>query len=46
MKVRETIGTGVRTMLNMEVTTDGDQNQGEGGCDYKSMEERRTATSV
>ena len=27
MKVRETIGTTVRTMLNMEVTTDGDQHQ-------------------
>ena len=27
MKVRETIGTTVRTMLNMKVTTDGDQHQ-------------------
>ena len=27
MQVRETIGTTVRTMLNMEVATDGDQHQ-------------------
>ena len=27
MKVRETIGTTVRTMLNMAVTTDGGQHQ-------------------
>ena len=27
MKVRETIGTTVRTMVNMKVTTDGDQHQ-------------------
>ena len=42
MKVRETIGTTVRTMLNMEVTTDGENDE----CDYKSMGERRTTTSV
>ena len=46
MKVRETIGTTVRTMVNMEVTTDGDQHQDGGECDYRSMGERRTATSV
>ena len=28
MEVRETIGTTARTMLSMEVTTDGDQHQG------------------
>ena len=44
MKVRETIGT-VRTMLNMEVTTDGDQHQDDGECDYRHMGERMTATS-
>ena len=27
MKVRETIGTSVGTMLNIKVNTDGDQNQ-------------------
>ena len=27
MKVRETIGTTVRTMVNMKVTTDGDRHQ-------------------
>ena len=46
MKVREMIGTSVRTMAKMKVTTDGDQHQDEGECDYRSMEERRTATSV
>ena len=46
MKVRETIGTTVRTMVNMKVTTDGDQHQDEGECDYRSMVEKRTTTSV
>ena len=46
MKVREMVGASVRTMVNMEVTTDGDQHQDEGECDYRSMEERITATSV
>ena len=44
MKLREMIGTSIRMML--EVTTDGDQHQDEGECDYRSMGERRTATSV
>ena len=44
MKFRETIGTSVRTMV--KVTTDGDQHQDEGECDYRHMGERRTATSV
>ena len=42
MKVRETIGTTVRTMVNMKVTTDGDQHQDEGEYDYRSMGEGRT----
>ena len=46
MKVRETIGTSVRTMVKTKVTTDGDQHQDEGECDYRNMEERRTAMSV
>ena len=46
MKVRETIGTTVRTMVNMKVTTDGEQHEDEGECDYSSMGERRAATSV
>ena len=46
MKVRETIGTSVGTMVKMKVTTDGDQHQDEGECDYRHMGERRTATSV
>ena len=45
MKVRETIGTSVRTMV--KVTTDGDQHQDEGECGgYRSMGERRTAASM
>ena len=46
MKVRETIGTTVRTMVNMKVTTDGDQHQDEGECDYRSMGERSRTASV
>ena len=46
MKVRETIGTSVGTMVKMKVTTDGDQHQDESECDYRHMEERMTATSV
>ena len=46
MKVREMIGTTVRTMMKMEVATDGDQHQDRGECDYSSMGERRTAASV
>ena len=44
MKVREMIGTSIRTIV--KVTTDGDQQQDEGECDDRSMGERRTATSV
>ena len=40
------IGASVRTMLNMEVTTDGDQHQDEGECEYRNMGEKRTAASV
>ena len=46
MKVRETIGTTVRTMLNMEVTTDRGPASGHGECDYRSVGEMRTATSL
>ena len=46
MKVREMIGTSVRTMVKMKVTTDGDQHQDDGEGDYGSMGERRTATSA
>ena len=45
MKVRETIGTSVGTMVKMKVTTDGDQHQDEGECGYRSMGERRTTTT-
>ena len=35
MKVREPIGTTVRTMVKVNVTTDGDQHQDEGEGDYR-----------
>ena len=39
MKAMEMIGTSVRKMAKVKVTTDGDQRQHEGGeCDYGSME--------
>ena len=45
MQVRETIGTTVRTMLNMKVTTDRGPASGHGECDYRNMGERM-GTSV
>ena len=35
MKVREMIGTSVRTMMKVKVTTDGEQHQDKGECDYR-----------
>ena len=43
---REMVGASVRTMLNMEVSTDGDQHQDQGGCGCRSMGERRRRTIV
>ena len=40
MKVRERMVTSVRTMVKVKVTTDGDQHQDDGECDYRSMGER------
>ena len=36
MEVRERMGTSVRTVVKVKVTTDGDQHQ-DGECDYRSM---------
>ena len=46
IKAREMIGTSVRTMVNVQVTTDGDQHQDEGECGYRNIGERTTTTSV
>ena len=46
MKVRERMGTGVRTMVKLKVTKDGDKRQDDGECDYGNMGERRTSTRV
>ena len=46
MKAREIMGSSARTMVKMKVTTDGDQHQDDGGCDYSSVGKRRTTTSV
>ena len=45
MKAREIMGSSVRTMVKMKVTTDGDQNQNDGKRDYRSVGKRRTTTT-
>ena len=45
MNVRERMGTSVRTVVKVKVTTDGDQH-GRGESDYGSMGERGTSARV